>query len=277
MAIVCSLHLKMLQCFYSFFIFHFIQIDSVPQSYPTLNVKTLNKITNWMHTDPKQLITIKFGRLIYGQDIRCLRYSDHLLNFPISDPDMELQQFWLNDQIVNHYMDLLVHHSRSNKNCQMSHTMTSYFWTMLNDWGYVRARSVAGNVDIFKFDVVIIPISSDAHWCLAVIYPKRREIKYFDSLGSCNADNETVLTKLANYIKSECLEQHGGELDMSRWIKKTVQEIPRQQNGHDCGVFVCAYAESIVRNRPNFNFTQKHMPYFRNKIAYEIVTGEILK
>ena len=37
-------------------------------------------------------------------------------------------------------------------------------------------------VDIFLFDVILIPIHSNSHWCLAVIDFKRRSVTYYDSL-----------------------------------------------------------------------------------------------
>ncbi len=52
-------------------------------------------------------------------------------------------------------------------------------------------------------------------------------------------------------------------------------EIPQQQNAYDCGVFACTYAEHITRNA-SFSFEQKNMPYFRLKMRYEILTGELL-
>lgn len=227
-----------------------------------------------MSADPDQVIASKFGRLIYGRDIHSLRYI-----CPVSDPIFEFQQLWINDQIVNHYMDLLVSHSQTAQYTERVHAMDSHFWSMLNTSGYSRAKGVAGHADILQFDILLIPVHhlNTSHWCLAVIYPRNREIKYFDSLGGSSADGDSVLIKLEDYIKSVCLEQHGLEIDMSRWIKETVQSIPMQRNGFDCGVFVCAYAHSIVRNNDhNFNFAQEHMPYFRHKIAYEIGTGQIL-
>lgn len=244
------------------------KIYSPPKGYPRLSVKILNKVCEFA-------LTSQFERIICARDIRCLQFPCG----PFSDPCMELLLYCLNDLIVNQYMDVLVHHCRTNQKYGTVHTMASHFWTMLNGWGHGRAKRVAGNADIFTSDVVLVPIhhrtDDDDYWCLAVIYPKRREIKYYDSRRSCS-DSETVLTKLSDYIISECSKRDGVKMDRAPWKKQTVKDIPLQKYWYDSGVFVCAYAGSIARNRPKFNFTQNHMPYFRKKIAYEICSGQIL-
>ncbi len=57
-----------------------------------------------------------------------------------------------------------------------------------------------------------------------------------------------------------------------------MQDIPQQKNGSDCGIFLCQYAEYLARDiKPPFDFTQRNMPYFRVRMAYESITGQILK
>lgn len=38
-------------------------------------------------------------------------------------------------------------------------------------------------------------------------------------------------------------------------LYKTLQEIPQQMNGSDCGMFTCKYAEYITKDKP-ITFTQ---------------------
>lgn len=151
----------------------------------------------------------------------------------------------------------------------MIHGLEAHFWEMLRDHGYEKAKRVAGYVDIMAFDKVFIPINHDQnHWGLAVIYPQLREIKYYDSWK--RASDEDVVTKLADYVIYDCLVQHETDFDTTPWTTSIVSNIPRQRNYYDCGVFVCAFAKAIAHNQHDFMFTQKHMPYFRNTIAYEI-------
>lgn len=52
-------------------------------------------------------------------------------------------------------------------------------------------------------------------------------------------------------------------------------DIPYQTNGSDCGVFALQYAEHVSRNAA-FDFDQQDMPYFRLKIAADIMGLNIL-
>lgn len=101
---------------------------------------------------------------------------------------------------------------------------------------------------------------------------KNKTIKYYDSMG---APNEQVIKALVNYLKEESFDKKKIKIDMNGWTSENVQNIPQQENGSDCGVFSCMYAEFITRNRP-IVFTQQNMTYFRMKMVYEICTGQML-
>jgi hypothetical protein len=53
-------------------------------------------------------------------------------------------------------------------------------------------------------------------------------------------------------------------IDLSDWIDKSwaLEEIPLQNNGWDCGVFMCQFASATVRN-VSINFSFEDMPYIR--------------
>ncbi len=48
-----------------------------------------------------------------------------------------------------------------------------------------------------------------------------------------------------------------------------------QDNGFDCGVFTCKTADFVSRGA-RLTFGQEHMPYFRRRIAAELLTGSLL-
>merc|ERR1711864_32071 len=50
---------------------------------------------------------------------------------------------------------------------------------------------------------------------------------------------------------------------------------PQQENGSDCGVFVCQVAEHLTRGEL-LSFGQKDVPYFRRKMIWEIIRNRIL-
>ena len=58
-------------------------------------------------------------------------------------------------------------------------------------------------------------------------------------------------------------------------LAQTLQNLPRQENYNDCGVFILQFAEYLSR-RQEFDFTQKHMRYFRERMAFETIHGTLL-
>jgi sentrin-specific protease 1 len=53
------------------------------------------------------------------------------------------------------------------------------------------------------------------------------------------------------------------------------QDIPTQKNSSDCGMFACLFAENASRHA-RITFDQKHISYFRQRMAFEIYQKELL-
>ena len=49
---------------------------------------------------------------------------------------------------------------------------------------------------------------------------------------------------------------------------------PLQENGFDCGVFVCAYADFLSIGKP-LTFGQSHITMLRQQIALSIIKGNV--
>lgn len=180
---------------------------------------------------------------------------------------------WLNDQVINFYMKLLVERSKLNKKLPKVYSMDTFFLSLLEAHGYPHmSRYGRKDIDIFSYDIITVPVHKPNHWCMAIINLKEKTIKYYDSMG---APNDIVLNVLEEYLKAESLYKKQTQLDTSDWKKENVQNIPRQENTSDCGVFSCMYAEFITRGRP-ITFTQHNMEYFRKRMVYEICTGELM-
>jgi len=76
-------------------------------------------------------------------------------------------------------------------------------------------------------------------------------------------------------LQAESLDKKKTEFDSTGWELINVQDIPQQMNGSDCGVFACQFAEHLARGA-KLNFTQEQMPFFRRKMALEILNGELI-
>ncbi|CAI2348889.1 unnamed protein product [Caenorhabditis sp. 36 PRJEB53466] len=179
---------------------------------------------------------------------------------------------WLNDNIVNYYMQLICQRSVENSNYPKIYAFNSFFYTNIIEKGYASVKRWTRKVDIFSYHLLLVPVHLGMHWCMAVIDVAEKRIEFYDSLYDGNTD---VLPALRNYISSESMDKKKTAFDFSGWTIQQMTDIPRQKNGSDCGVFSCQFAEWASR-RTLPGFTQQHMPYYRKRMVHEIVTKKLL-
>ncbi|OXB69649.1 UNVERIFIED_CONTAM: hypothetical protein H355_008597, partial [Colinus virginianus] len=160
---------------------------------------------------------------------------------------------WLNDEIINFYMNLLMERSKE-KGLPTVHAFNTFFFTKLKTAGYQAVKRWTKKVDIFSVDLLLVPIHLGVHWCLAVVDFRKKTITYYDSMGGINSEACRILLQ---YLKQESLDKKRKEFDTNGWslLSKKSQEIPQQMNGSDCGMFACKYADCITKDKP-INFTQ---------------------
>ncbi|KAI5095976.1 sentrin-specific protease 1, partial [Silurus meridionalis] len=180
---------------------------------------------------------------------------------------------WLNDEVKFIYIYLLVERSKLPR-LPSVYTFNTFFFPKLRSSGYSTVRRWTKKVDIFSVDIILVPVHLGVHWCLSVVDFRKKTITYFDSMGGSNDEACQILLK---YLKQECEDKKKQAFDTSNWIlhSKKRNEIPQQMNGSDCGMFTCKYAEYITKDKP-ITFTQKHMPYFRRRMVWEILNRKLL-
>ncbi|XP_009575128.1 PREDICTED: sentrin-specific protease 2 [Fulmarus glacialis] len=180
---------------------------------------------------------------------------------------------WLNDEVINFYMSLLVERNKK-EGYPAVHAFSTFFYPKLISGGYKAVRRWTRGVDLFKQDLILVPIHLRVHWALVVIDVRKTTVKYFDSMGQ---KGDKICEALFQYLQEESREKRNLELTFSEWTLHSMEshEIPQQLNGSDCGVFMCKYADYISRDKP-ITFTQNHMPYFRKKMVWEIIHQQLL-
>lgn len=180
---------------------------------------------------------------------------------------------WLNDEVINFYMNMLVERSKAS-HLPSVYTFNTFFYPKLRSSGYSTVRRWTKKVDIFSVDIILVPVHLGVHWCLSVVDFRKKSVVYFDSMGGNNDEACRILLK---YLEQESEDKRGRDFDTSGWIlqSKKRNEIPQQMNGSDCGMFTCKYAEYITKDKP-ITFTQKHMPYFRRRMVWEILNRRLL-
>ncbi|XP_042316484.1 sentrin-specific protease 2 isoform X3 [Sceloporus undulatus] len=210
--------------------------------------------------------------LSYGQEDEILT-SAFKLNITRGDIQTLRNQHWLNDVVINFYMNLLVERNKRH-GFPVLYAFSTFFYPKLNTAGYNAVRRWTKEVDLFQHDMILVPIHIRVHWALVVIDMRRETIKYFDSMGQ---NGHKICMKLLQYLQDESKAKRNVDINASSWALYSMKphEIPQQLNGSDCGMFACKYADFISRDKP-IVFTQCHMPYYRKRMIWEILHQQLL-
>ncbi|EZA61589.1 Sentrin-specific protease [Ooceraea biroi] len=223
---------------------------------PKLTDEMLREVKNALvHSPGDEVLAEGFGLRITRKDLHTLAGLN-----------------WLNDEVINFYMNLLIARGHSSDKYPKVHAMNTFFYPKLLSGGHACLRRWTRKVDIFAQDVVVVPVHLDIHWCMSIIDFRDKSIVYYDSMGG---SNPKCLTALKQYLLDESMDKKKQTYDMSDWKLHSAKKIPQQMNGSDCGVFSCMFAEFVCANK-KITFTQEDMPYFRNKMVYEILKGKLL-
>ncbi|XP_019419967.1 PREDICTED: ubiquitin-like-specific protease ESD4 [Lupinus angustifolius] len=183
---------------------------------------------------------------------------------------------WLNDEVINVYHELLKEREkREPKKFLKCHFFNTFFYKKLiggrNSYDFKSVRRWTSQrklgYGLDECDKIFVPIHKEIHWCLAVINKKDEKFQYLDSLKGMDSQ---VLKALARYYVDEVKDKTGKEIDVSSWEREFVEDLPEQENGFDCGVFMIKYADFYSRGL-RLCFKQENMPYFRLRTAKEIL------
>lgn len=178
---------------------------------------------------------------------------------------------WLNDEVINFYLSMLMKRSSKGKRPKV-HSFNTFFYPKLQSSGYDGVRRWTRKVDIFAVKYLLIPVHLGMHWCLAVVNFTDKTICYYDSMGGKNLQ---CLDTIKKYLCEESLDKRKMPFNLAGWTTKLARDIPHQMNGSDCGMFACKYADYITREIP-ISFTQADMPQFRQLMVYEILKKKLL-
>ncbi|KAM4723241.1 sentrin-specific protease 2 [Anableps anableps] len=191
-----------------------------------------------------------------------------------------LEGGWLNDEVMNFYLSLIMERRSGESERLKVYCFSTFFYPKLRGGGggggqaggHVAVKRWTKAVDLFMFDVILVPLHLGVHWALAVIDLKSKTVKSYDSMGRRHDD---ICNLLLLYLKEEHKAKKGRELDCAKWTIGSLKDIPQQSNGSDCGVFTCKYADYIAKGKP-LTFKQCHMPLFRKLMMWEILNQKLL-
>lgn len=187
---------------------------------------------------------------------------------------------WLNDNIIDSYLSMIVNRNNSSKgSLPQIFVFTTHFFTTLQAKGYngVRRWAMRKKINVLELDYIFVPINiMNSHWTLAIINNKEKKFQYYDSLPGSH-DGNAIMENLAHYMNNE-RKRLLGNMDVKHENEYDFQNCnngPKQKNGFDCGVFACMEIEYLARESP-LNFGQNDMLTFRKRMAYELITEKLL-
>lgn len=208
------------------------------------------------HGPPDEILSSAFKLRITRGDIQTLK-----------------NYHWLNDEVINFYMNLLVERSKK-QGYPALHAFSTFFYPKLKSGGYQAVKRWTKGVNLFEQELVLVPIHRKVHWSLVVMDLRKKCLKYLDSMGQ---KGHRICETLLQYLQDESKTKRNTDLNLLEWTHYSMKphEIPQQLNGSDCGMFTCKYADYISRDRP-ITFTQHQMPLFRKKMVWEILHQQLL-
>jgi len=98
-----------------------------------------------------------------------------------------------------------------------------------------------------------------------------KRIQFYDSMGG---DGMFWLQGIFQYLQDEHMDKKKVQLpnkDMWKLIPCQA-DCPQQENGFDCGVFTCAFAD-FLSSEKELTFGQSHVTELRQRIALSIIKG----
>ncbi|CAL4111645.1 unnamed protein product, partial [Meganyctiphanes norvegica] len=211
-----------------------------------------NMIDNWLRGNPGQQLTEKFSIQITRRDIHTLA-------------DLN----WLNDEVINFYMNLLVERGQSMNNMLSVHAFNTFFYPKLVKTGYATIKRWTKKVDVFSQDLLIIPVHLGMHWCLATVDFRDKTIRYYDSMLG---DNDRCLQALLEYLKQEHQDKKKSPYNTDDWSIQNVKKIKKIINGqnqciNDCGICLCRCLKFLICD---IVFSKKHHKTLKRSLIYSV-------
>jgi len=213
--------------------------------------------------NPSEVMVDRFNVQVTRKQLACLRPGE-----------------WLNDEVINFYCKLLQERGKLVKGAPKCWFANSFFWQKLSgannsNYSYkeVRRWTVKAKIDVFELDHVIFPINiGESHWALGAIDLKEKGFRYFDSMF-CRP-HKNFAPFLRQYLQDEHKAKKGAPFEGEQEWELIIpnKPLPQQNNGYDCGVFTCFFADCFSHGK-DLNFDQDDMPNLRLRLAARVVNG----
>ena len=151
---------------------------------------------------------------------------------------------YLTNFVIDSYLKLIA------SKCSTSNTNIVFIeWERFEKWDGKSYDFFQHMPPLLQQDYVFVPWCISAHWVLAAVLPKQKQILVLDSLAidSTKPSAQKGIEKMWRLLSME-----DSSLDCGKWgfFTNNHHDIPQQDNSYDCGVFVCMYARCLALSSP---------------------------
>jgi len=201
------------------------------------------------------------------------------ITLKINDLD-DLVHRELTSSIINFYLKLLEDKIKDKK----YYIFNTFFFTELikdsknielaavNSWAQYKGQEL----NLFEYDRIFVPIhrKEKFNWVLAIINLKEKRFEYCDSANYQDNFFSSIARPALQFYMEHKQRQHilkpdtNKIIDFKRFDEYNLYSV-LQQNGIDCGVFVCNYidciitAKDFVETEGSFSFTTQDAYNYR--------------
>jgi len=182
---------------------------------------------------------------------------------------------WLNDEIMNAFVKLLIRGQRAAELASASAPHSVFFNTFFyeklvqnNAFCYEAVVRWTRNENVLEAAKLFIPVNiSNVHWLLAVVVPSLGRIELYDSNGAAPM---VVGDHLARWAKRQASERR---MPKTKWV--TVPMACRQQeNSDDCGVFTLRHMQLLMKGEDVVSW-EGRLWYHRRRLAAELLSASL--
>ena len=187
---------------------------------------------------------------------------------------------WLNDEVINEYLKLV------NKLNNEVFIYETQFHEAFSSDGFSRVENYYRRKHPLSYSTILIPVHHQNHWFL-IKFMENELVTYdpYNYPGASNKEKGEMLKQNFNFHMDilENLRENYFKPLHQKYGKSCPEinlqvllppNIPGQNNGHDCGVFLLAFAKCILMKQ-RFDFCGEDMLEFRNIIREEMESQNV--
>lgn len=204
--------------------------------------------------------SVKFGGspLIVSNDLSSL-HGGHQ-----KDEDNYLSNF-----VIDSYLKVLA----ETATCDAETIEWEVFEKGIGSQPAVHLLGVKGKkADLMTQDYVLVPCNTvnSKHWFLLAALPKQKQIVIMDSLqgSSVKPTHKVAVRKMWKLLK-EIDPSLDDETTEWSFVSNANGQLPQQENGYDCGVYVCIYARCLL-GLSGAAVSSDSIPSFRKQMLLEL-------